>query len=169
MAKKTNEETTGQQGKSLNEELKAVEMTEDTSVADLMDALDNMAQAAAPMPPPIQPMGERVVLVEKAPTGYRPTYKKVGRNPKTKAGSPNTVTFFSQIKDLMLDQDGGFIQFKGHMYITDDKEDINFLMGHASYTNDYWKDDFPDFVLKKFEKDREYLTRSEEVFAVPEE
>jgi hypothetical protein len=111
---------------------------------------------------------QQVVYVEKAANKWQPTVKKVGREPKMKDPSKGTLFLSEQKSYLIFFDDGGFIQFANQMYVTDNKEDIERLRTHDLFETDFWEKEFPESVLKKFEKNREYITRSEETFAVPE-
>lgn len=111
---------------------------------------------------------EKVYVLKEEHKGFKPTVKKVGRDPKLK-GDKSGVIFMSPTKAYQIfKEDGSFIQFANQMYITNDKEDIEFLKGHDMFGIDFWEGEFPDYVIKKMEKDREFITRSEETFTVPE-
>jgi len=64
--------------------------------------------------------------------------------------------------------DKELIIFKDQMYLTDNPNHKKFLDSHISLGRDFWKDKFPEKVIRKFEDDKKYLTRDKEMFTPAE-
>lgn len=109
-------------------------------------------------------MENNTVYIERKPSHFQTTIKKVGREPGLQ-DEKKAVRFMSYIKGLTLYKDGhDLIQFSNHEFLTDNEEDIKYIQTHAAFNNGIWKDKFPQHVIKKFEEDSKYITRDEDSF-----
>lgn len=97
------------------------------------------------------------------------TIRKVGKDVKETTDPKDIVTFISTKRDLLLfKKEDYIIKFDNHYYKTDNKSDIAFLKSHPRYEQDFWKDKFPDYVLKKMKEDQKWIEVDEDAF-VPAE
>jgi hypothetical protein len=111
---------------------------------------------------------ENTIYIERKPTLYQATKKKVGREPGLKDGE-KAKRFMSYVKTLTLYKDGhDMIQFSNHEYTTNNAEDVKFIETHSAFGNGIWAEEFPKAVINKFEADKKMLTRDEEYFTPPE-
>jgi len=107
---------------------------------------------------------------------FHATIKHVGRRQGLKITNFNkkdVQVYMSYPKSYMLYHATGpketqLIIFQNNRYETDDKVQKEFLNGHPGLGKDFWKDKWPDYVVKKFKQESELLTRNEDVF-VPAE
>lgn len=76
-----------------------------------------------------------------------------------------TVTFVSYKKELsiFLEHDE-YIQFAHHSFVTNDQRLIDYLRNSPLYEKEIWEGEFPDYIKRKLEEERKYLTRDSEMF-----
>ena len=111
-------------------------------------------------------------VVERDRRQFHATIKKSGQEPgmqDDEKNAPNIIKFMSYHKNLNLFRDSfNIIQFKSHVFRTDNQKDILFLRKHAALNDTFWEGELPKEVVDKFKKDKTMVVRSEDVFAVPE-
>lgn len=59
------------------------------------------------------------------------------------------------------------IYFVNHEYMTSDKEEIDFIEEHPSMGQDVFKDKFPQWLVDKFQADKEWIKREDDYFDRP--
>lgn len=108
------------------------------------------------------------VFIETQGNRFRNTVKHVHRDIR---GGENAkpVRFVSYaMSQILFMGDNEFIQFSGREYITDQKNQIEFIRKHPIFNNGVWEKEFPEAVRRKFKKDREYITSDELSFVQPD-
>ncbi len=80
------------------------------------------------------------------------------------------VVFYSLDKELMIFRDEHVAyRFTNHSYRPKNKDELKFLSNHPLLDKVFWLGKFPDWVIKKFKEDKQYLTYNTEDFMPAEE
>ena len=103
--------------------------------------------------------------------------KKVGREPGLRESengvpNPNLVRFVTDKKKLAIARPAGTLEnmivFSNFAYVTDNKDDIEFIRRHPVYKVQVWESELPEGIRKKMQRDREMMTKSLDAFVMPE-
>lgn len=119
----------------------------------------------------VQKEAPQVVMVERK-NAYSATIKHVGRNPQmTQEDVDNgtSVKYLSDIIDRCLFRtEYNMIMFSNHMYQTHDPDEMEYIETHPIFGNGIWKDSLPAHIVEKFNNDKRYLSRSDDIFTPAE-